>query len=168
MATILSRGRWVNSTPDRWKDIRSRDSRLIMRKAGSWTITSDSESKNGVLEAGGLISEPGLLMSELYAANYKAKLNTWGRTKWPVFCIRLLQVYFLVWKLLYIGSNITKTWSQLSIQQYMNIGSDNGLAPIRRQAIIWTNDDSLLWWYIVLHCAIRGQTNPLDINSNLK
>ena len=25
--------------------------------------------------------------------------------------------------------------------QYFSIGSDNGLAPNRRQAIIWTNDD---------------------------
>ena len=24
--------------------------------------------------------------------------------------------------------------------QYYNIGSDNGLAPTRQQAIIWTND----------------------------
>ena len=26
------------------------------------------------------------------------------------------------------------------IKQYSSIGSDNGLAPARRQAIIWTND----------------------------
>ena len=29
--------------------------------------------------------------------------------------------------------------------QYSSIGSDNGLAPIRRQAIIWTNDDLCCW-----------------------
>ena len=28
-----------------------------------------------------------------------------------------------------------------SNQQYSSIGSDNGLAPSRRQAIIWNNDD---------------------------
>ena len=27
--------------------------------------------------------------------------------------------------------------------QYTGIGSDNGLAPTRRQAIIWTNDDRI-------------------------
>ena len=26
-----------------------------------------------------------------------------------------------------------------------SIGSDNGLAPNRRQAIIWTNDDPVKW-----------------------
>ena len=31
---------------------------------------------------------------------------------------------------LFVGSN----------QQYSSIGSDNGLAPARRQAIIWSND----------------------------
>ena len=30
--------------------------------------------------------------------------------------------------------------SQGSNQQYLNIGSGNGLAPSRRQAIIWTSD----------------------------
>ena len=32
-------------------------------------------------------------------------------------------------------------------QQYSSIGSDNGLAPSRRQAIIWTND-GLVYWHI--------------------
>ena len=31
----------------------------------------------------------------------------------------------------------------LSNQQYSITGSDNGLAPTRRQAIIWTNDGKL-------------------------
>ena len=30
-------------------------------------------------------------------------------------------------------------------RQYVIIGSDNGLAPNRRQAIIWTNDDLVHW-----------------------
>ena len=34
-----------------------------------------------------------------------------------------------------------KFYSQVSNKQYSSIGSDNGLAPTRRQAIIWTNDD---------------------------
>ena len=28
----------------------------------------------------------------------------------------------------------------VSYEQYCSIGSDNGLAPARQQAIIWTND----------------------------
>ena len=34
----------------------------------------------------------------------------------------------------------TEVCSQGSNEEYPNIGSDNGLAPTRRQAIIWTND----------------------------
>ena len=33
----------------------------------------------------------------------------------------------------------TEVCSQESNYQYSNIGSDNGSAPTRRQAIIWTN-----------------------------
>ena len=29
--------------------------------------------------------------------------------------------------------------------QWPNIGLDNGLVPNMRQAIIWTNDDSIHW-----------------------
>ena len=38
-------------------------------------------------------------------------------------------------------------WGQetyICISEYANIGSDNGLSPIRRQAIIWTNVGILL------------------------
>ena len=34
---------------------------------------------------------------------------------------------------------------QGSNQQYSIIGSDNGMAPTRRQAIIWTNDGLGCW-----------------------
>ena len=34
----------------------------------------------------------------------------------------------------------TEVGSQGSNEQYSSIGSDNGLAPARRQAIIWNND----------------------------
>ena len=37
--------------------------------------------------------------------------------------------------------------------QYVGIGSDNGLAPSRRQAIIWTNADPLHWR---LYAALVG------------
>ena len=35
-----------------------------------------------------------------------------------------------------------------SNQQYASIVSDNGLAPTRRQAIIWTNDDYITDTYM--------------------
>ena len=33
----------------------------------------------------------------------------------------------------------------MSNEQYPSIGSDNGLAPTRRQAIMWANDDMVYW-----------------------
>ena len=35
---------------------------------------------------------------------------------------------------------LTENFSWVSKQQYSSIGSDNGLVPTRREAIIWTND----------------------------
>ena len=40
-----------------------------------------------------------------------------------------------------------KSVSQGSTLQYSSIGSDNGLAPSRRQAIIWING-SIVYWRI--------------------
>ena len=50
------------------------------------------------------------------------------------------QVHFLDWKRLNSKQNFTEVCSYGSNQQYSIIGLDNGLAPSRRQAIIWTND----------------------------
>ena len=47
---------------------------------------------------------------------------------------------FLEWILFYFGSNFAEICSHWYNQQFSSIGSDNGLAPNRRQAIIWTND----------------------------
>ena len=49
------------------------------------------------------------------------------------------------WKHLYFDSNFTEVCSQGSNWQYVRIGSVNGLAPNRRQAITWTNDDPVHW-----------------------
>ena len=38
--------------------------------------------------------------------------------------------------------------------QYVTIGSDNGLAPNRRQAIIWTND-GLIYWHIYASLSLN-------------
>ena len=51
------------------------------------------------------------------------------------------------WKYLNSDSNFTDLCSLWSNWQYGSIGSDNGLAPTRRQAIMWTNDGQV-WWRI--------------------
>ena len=48
-------------------------------------------------------------------------------------------MHFAEWKCLNLDENFTEICSQGSNWQYANIGSDNGLAPNRRQAIIWSN-----------------------------
>ena len=63
-----------------------------------------------------------------------------AETKWPPCSRRHFQMYFLYWKFLYFDENFNEMRSPWSNQQYSIIGSDNGLAPVRRQAIIWTND----------------------------
>ena len=45
----------------------------------------------------------------------------------------------------YFDSNVPQICSQGSNWQYASIGSDNGLAPNRRQAIIWTNAGLVHW-----------------------
>ena len=79
-------------------------------------------------------SNPVLDLSHIY-------LTHWGRDKMAAISQTTLSNAFSWMKMLefrlqfhwimFLGSN----W------QYSRIGSDNGLAPIRRQAIIWTNDD---------------------------
>ena len=42
-----------------------------------------------------------------------------------------------IFKCIFLNENV---WILIDILQYSSIGSDNGLAPTRQQAIIWTND----------------------------
>ena len=72
------------------------------------------------------------------------------RQKWPLFCRRYCQVHFLQWISNYFDSDFTEVCFQGPNYQHASIGSDNGLvltrrqanglALMRRQAIIWTND----------------------------
>ena len=48
-------------------------------------------------------------------------------------------------KRFYFDSSFTEVCSQGSNWQYSSIGSDDGLAPTRRQAIIWTIADPIHW-----------------------
>ena len=55
------------------------------------------------------------------------------------FARQQFQTHFLVWTQFNSDSNFTEICSQESNWQYASIGSDNGLEPSMRQAIIWTN-----------------------------
>ena len=53
-------------------------------------------------------------------------------------------MHFHEWKILCFGSNFTEVCSQGSNKQFCSVGSGNGLAPDRWQAITWTNADPFL------------------------
>ena len=61
--------------------------------------------------------------------------------KWLLLSRRHFQMHFREWKYMNFDYDFTEVCSQRSNWQYSSMGSDNGLAPSRRQAIIWTNDD---------------------------
>ena len=56
-------------------------------------------------------------------------------------------------KILYFDYNFTEVYSKGSSWKYINIGSDNGLVPNRRQAIIWTNANPIHW---LIYAALGG------------
>ena len=51
------------------------------------------------------------------------------------------QIDFLQWELLYVDSKSTEICSLGCNWQDVSVGSDNGWAPNKGQAIIWSNDD---------------------------
>ena len=53
--------------------------------------------------------------------------------------------FFFQSKCMNFASDFTQICSQGSNQQNSSSGSDNGLVPIRRQAIIWTNYGLVYW-----------------------
>ena len=54
-------------------------------------------------------------------------------------------MHFPQWKLVYFFLKLIKICFREINKQESNIGSDNGLAPNRRQAIILTNDGFVYW-----------------------
>ena len=54
-------------------------------------------------------------------------------------------MHFCEWNFLYFDWNFTDVCPKGSNWQSSGIGLDNGLAPNRRQAIIWTNADPINW-----------------------
>ena len=65
--------------------------------------------------------------------------------KWPPFHRRHFQMHLLKWKHFSFKQNFTEVWSLVFKWQYESINSDDGLAPNRRQAIMWNNVDMLYW-----------------------
>ena len=66
---------------------------------------------------------------------------------------RHFQKHFLEWRWYNANSNLTEICYQESNWQQASISSGNGLAPNRRQAIIWTNDEPVHWHI----CGTRGR-----------
>ena len=71
-------------------------------------------------------------------------LRHWDWNKSLPFPRRYFHTDFLA-RYLYCFSNFTDIRSQRLKWQYTIIGQDNGLAPNRRQAIIWTKDRRVNW-----------------------
>ena len=85
--------------------------------------------------------------------SYQSQLSTHGESEWNIRCIRYNMIYLeaeeqqgtecqynSVWSILTHRGRVT----HICVSKLTNIGSDNGLAPTRRQAIIWTNVGILL------------------------
>ena len=72
--------------------------------------------------------------------------DTFGsKTKWPPIYRRHFQKHFYERKRLISKCNFTEICSLWFYRQLISTGSDLGLAPSRRQAMIWTNDGLGSW-----------------------
>ena len=67
-----------------------------------------------------------------------SELTHWDRDKMLTFLRTPFWSHFLVWNLLYLGSNFTEFHSHWSNKYQIITGSDDGLPPNRRQVIIWS------------------------------
>ena len=56
-----------------------------------------------------------------------------------------------------IMESCRQAYNVILILLYSNIGSDNGLAPARRQAIIWTNV-GMFYWHIYVSLGLNELT----------
>ena len=74
----------------------------------------------------------GEILSEIHIASSTKMHLKMSSTKWRPFCL---------------GFNVLTHWNRVThicVNKLTIIGSDNGLSPGRRQAIIWTNAEILL------------------------
>ena len=94
----------------------------------------------------------------LHKARQRKNCRSWTRSLSPLdktvaFRRRYFQMQFYECNVLYFGSNFTRGGSLGSNWQQPSIGLNNGLAPNRRQAIVWINADLIQWR---LYVALRG------------
>ena len=77
-------------------------------------------------------------------------------------------MHFLEWKWSNSASKFTETCSRVSNWQKIIIGSGKGLAPNRRQAITWTNDDPVHWRIYSVHGGdeLNHRTNRSTTTQN--
>ena len=80
-------------------------------------------------------------------------VNSSPGAKWPPLHSRSFQMHFRECKVLHFDSKLTEFCSQGPNWQQPSIGLDNGLAPNRRQAIIWANADPIYWH---IYAALGG------------
>ena len=100
-----------------------------------------------------------LLVSSSYVCFF---VTHWGRGN--IFSRQHFEMDFLEWKCMNLDKNSLKFFPKVPIN---NIGSDNGLVPARRQAIIWTNA-GIGWWVVTHICVTRPQwvNRKLSIGSS--
>ena len=87
-------------------------------------------------------------------------LRYWVRDKTVAILQTTFRHPFLVWKSLHPYSNFIEICFQQSALWYAMVGSDNGLASNRRQAIICTSRDSLAYWGIYASLGIGESIIP--------
>ena len=69
-------------------------------------------------------------------------------------------MHFLEWKYIDFNQDFNKVYPKGPINNINSIGSDSGLVPTRRQAIIWTNDDYFTDTYASLGLNELNFTKP--------
>ena len=85
-------------------------------------------------------------------------------TKWSQFHRRYFQMHLREWKVLSFDNNFTEVCSLGSNWQLPSIGLNNGLAPKRRQAIIWTSADPIEWNVAaIIYDQYANRTTPWNL-----
>ena len=79
--------------------------------------------------------------SMIIQLNVNSSHSAW--VNWPPFRRRYFHMHFHEWKVLYF--DFVEVCSYVFNWQLTSIGSDNGLAPNRGQAIIWINANPVHW-----------------------
>ena len=98
--------------------------------------------QSAAMEFGQVITSPN------DARKYRSVLTHWGRDKMATILQRILSNTFALIRMLEF--QLKSYWNLFSRVQLiiLFIGSDNGLVPVRQQAIVWTNDGWLTDAYI--------------------